>query len=159
MDSRLISQIETELTEFGHRNWVLVVDKAYPMQNSAGIRMFDSGAPLPDVLETVSSMIGRLEHIRPSVYVDRELDFLDESYCPGAAAAREGIYSTLDRNCKSPVNSMLHEDILVKLNEVGDSYNVMVIKTESLIPYTSVFFQLECGYWSDEQESILRSKL
>jgi hypothetical protein len=33
----------------------------------------------------------------------------------------------------------------------------LIIKTELTIPYTSVFFELECGYWNAEAEERLRA--
>ena len=31
------------------------------------------------------------------------------------------------------------------------------IKTEHIMPYTSVFIELDCGYWSAEKEATLRN--
>jgi len=33
---------------------------------------------------------------------------------------------------------------------------VLVIKTDMTIPYTSVFFELDCGYWDSDAEKRLR---
>jgi len=37
------------------------------------------------------------------------------------------------------------------------SFNVLIIKTNLTLPYTSVFFQLECGYWNAAAEENLRT--
>jgi hypothetical protein len=34
-----------------------------------------------------------------------------------------------------------------------------VIKTPSLLPYSSVFINLDCGYWSAEAEERLRRRI
>jgi hypothetical protein len=50
-----------------------------------------------------------------------------------------------------------HEQIIGKLNEAGKTFHILVLKTNMALPYTSVFFQLGCGYWNDESEKKLRS--
>lgn len=49
-----------------------------------------------------------------------------------------------------------HEQIIGKLDEAGKTFNVLIIKTPLTLPYTSVFFQLECGYWNVTSEQELR---
>ena len=36
---------------------------------------------------------------------------------------------------------------------------MLIIKTPMTLPYTSVFFQLECGYWNAESEQQLRDAM
>jgi hypothetical protein len=36
-------QLRDELPLLGHRNWIAVVDSAYPLQNSPGIKMIATG--------------------------------------------------------------------------------------------------------------------
>ena len=42
------------------------------------------------------------------------------------------------------------------LDESAVHFRVLVIKTRCTIPYSSVFLQLDCAYWSGDQESTLR---
>jgi hypothetical protein len=42
------------------------------------------------------------------------------------------------------------------LNDASKTYRVLVIKTRSALPYTSVFMELGSGYWDAESESALR---
>jgi hypothetical protein len=44
------TQLQDRLSEFGHRNWVLIVDKAFPAQNAEGIILIDTNEKLLDVL-------------------------------------------------------------------------------------------------------------
>ena len=39
------------------------------------------------------------------------------------------------------------------------TFRVLIIKTTLTIPYTSVFLQLDCAYWSAAAESRLRAKM
>ncbi len=37
--------------------------------------------------------------------------------------------------------------------------NVLILKTKSVIPYSSVFIRLNCKYWGDDAEERLRAKM
>ena len=52
-----------------------------------------------------------------------------------------------------------HGQIISKLDKTGASFKVLVLKTDQALPYTSVFFELDCGYWSPEAEARLRKAL
>lgn len=54
---------------------------------------------------------------------------------------------------------MLHEDVIRELDNSAKIFDVLIIKTNLTIPYTSVFFQLECGYWNAGAENNLRTNL
>jgi hypothetical protein len=45
------------------------------------------------------------------------------------------------------------------LDEAGKTFNVLILKTNLTLPYTSVFLELDCGYWSEEAEQRLRAAL
>jgi hypothetical protein len=51
---------------------------------------------------------------------------------------------------------MPHEEIISRLDEDSRMFNVLLLKTNLTIPYTSVFIQLDCGYWDAEKEKRLR---
>ncbi len=52
-----------------------------------------------------------------------------------------------------------HEQIIAKLDEAGETFKVLLIKTPLTKPYTSVFFQLECRYWNAASERQLRAAM
>lgn len=43
--------------------------------------------------------------------------------------------------------------------DAGQTFHVMLLKTNLTLPYTSVYIRLDCGYWSDEAEVQLRSAI
>lgn len=55
------------------------------------------------------------------------------------------------------VESMLHERIIARLDKTAELFNVLILKTNLVLPYTSVFIELECGYWTDAAEQRLRA--
>ena len=53
----------------------------------------------------------------------------------------------------------LHEEIIARLDQAGATFRILILKTRMTLPYTSVFFQLECGYWTAEAEQKLREAI
>ena len=51
----------------GHRNWILIVDSAYPLQSATGIETIETGAGQLEVLHHVLSAIDRSIQDRKSV--------------------------------------------------------------------------------------------
>ena len=74
-------QLETQLPLLGHRNWILIVDKAFPLQTTEGVSMVYAEEELLDVLEYTLGRINENNHIRPVIYTDKELDFINQSLC------------------------------------------------------------------------------
>jgi D-ribose pyranose/furanose isomerase RbsD len=146
----------SELNLFGHRNWILVVDKAFPAQTATGITVINSGAGLPDVLDKVLTEIGRATHVKPVIYTDHELSFISPEQVPGI----EDYRSELSMRLKDfSVNTILHDSVFVKIDQASRLFKVLVIKTEEVIPYSSVFIELDCRYWTPEQEAELRGRM
>jgi hypothetical protein len=140
----------------GHRNWIAVVDSAYPLQTSAGLETVETYGDQLDVVREVLDQIGRTGHVRPVVFTDTELRLVPESDAPGVDAYRAALGHILE---STPAQSLPHEQIIAKLGEAGNTFHVLVLKTKMTIPYTSVFIRLDCGYWTDEQEKRLRDKM
>jgi hypothetical protein len=140
----------------GHRNWIMIVDSAYPLQSSAGVETLETNTDQMEVIRKVLGAIDSSIHVRPMVYMDAELPFLTEKDAPGVGAYREGIKTAL---AGQKITSLPHEQIIAKVDEVGKTFHIVVLKTTMTVPYTSVFFQLNCKYWSDEAEAQLRKAM
>lgn len=150
------AKVNQALPLLGHRNWILIVDSAYPLQTSPGVETVETNAPEPEVLTWVLHAIGNSIHVRPIVYMDAELPFVTEQEAPGVTAWRKRVHQILGQR---PVQSFLHEQLLNKIEETGKSYNILILKTNLTVPYTSVFLQLNCKYWSDDDEARLREAM
>ena len=141
---------------FGHRNWILVVDSAYPLQTSPGIETIETDASQLDVLRAVLASINSSIQVRPLIYMDAELPFIADADAPGASAYRADVAQALQ---SYKIESLPHEKIISTIDEAGKTFHVLVLKTNMTIPYTSVFIRLDCKYWSDAQEQSLRHKM
>ncbi|HZT31603.1 MAG TPA: hypothetical protein VFA33_17075 [Bryobacteraceae bacterium] len=141
---------------YGHRNWIVVADSAYPEQAREGIETIVSGAGQAEVLKTVLESLSAAKHVRPIVYTDAELRYVPEQEAPGVSAYRQmlaGLFSA-----QKP-RQLPHEQIIARLDEAAKTFRVLILKTNLTIPYTSVFLQLDCGYWSADSEQRLRAAM
>jgi len=149
-------QLGACLPLFGHRNWIVVADSAYPAQSKPGIETIVATEDQIRVVRKVADAITACRHIRANVYADRELGFVAEDDAPGINEYRQQLGGALYGSC---VNYMQHEQIIAKLDQSAQVFRILVIKTDMTIPYTSVFFELDCGYWNAESEQRLREAM
>lgn len=155
-DSNWQKILADRIPSYGHRNWIVVADSAYPAQAKEGIETVVANADQLDVLAAVLAALGKSKHVTPIVYTDQELKYLDDAQAPGVEAYRDRLAAIFkDRT----VESLPHERIIDKLDTVSQTFRVLIIKTTMTVPYTSVFLQLDCAYWSPDSEKGLRAKM
>jgi len=149
-------KVDQDLPLMGHRNWILIADSAYPLQTSPGVEEVETNA---DQLEVVRYVLGRINnsvHVRPDIFMDAELPYVQEEDAPGTDAYLDGIAKLLDNQ---NVQSELHEKLIADVDQAGQAFHVLVLKTRLAVPYSSVFIRLNCKYWSDDAEERMRSKM
>jgi len=146
-------QLNSELPLLGHRNWILVVDKAFPAQTASGIKVINTNESLQDVLDFTLQKIDRSLHVKPIIYTDRELQYITPLQVPFIDTYKKELQKTLKG---IQPQTMLHDTVFVKIDQASKLFKVLVLKTEETIPYSSVFIQLDCKYWSPEEEIALR---
>jgi hypothetical protein len=149
-------QLDTLLPLYGHRNWIVVADSAYPAQSKPGIETIVSGAGHLEVARKVFDAVSASRHVRANVYLDRELDFVAEKDAPGVTQLRTQLDALLKNADKKTI---LHDDIIAKLDQVSQVFRLLIIKTNLAIPYTSVFFELGCTYWPADAEQRMRHSM
>ena len=150
------ARVTESMPLLGHRNWILVVDSAYPLQASPGIETIDTGENQLDVVRFVLGEIHRSIQVRPDIYMDAELPFVPDDEAPGASAYRREIGDLLR---SYNVQSLPHEKIIGNIDETSKVFHVLVLKTTMTVPYTSVFIRLDCKYWSGDSEKRLRERM
>jgi hypothetical protein len=146
-------QLKGLLPLFGHRNWIVVADSAYPAQSRPGIETIVSGAGQVEVARRVLDAIAGSKHVRANIYLDQELQFVAEADVPGISRYRKQLAEMFK---SAQTTTLPHEQIIAKLDQSAQTFRVLIIKTEMTIPYTSIFFELDCGYWPPEAEQRLR---
>ncbi len=148
--------LERELPVLGHRNWVVVADSAFPAYTHPGFTIIATGEDHFKVLAEVLQTINASPHIRPHIFLDRELDYVAEADAPGMDACRNRLKEALAGREARPI---LHQELIDKLDDVAGTFRVLMLKTTLALPYTSVFIELDCGYWTEEGESRMREKM
>jgi hypothetical protein len=88
--------------------------------------------------------------------MDAELPFVPEEDAPGVGTYRTEINDLLR---PYPRESQPHGQILADIEEASKHFNVLVLKTNMAVPYTSIFIRLDCRYWSADAERRLRAKM
>lgn len=146
-------QLRESLPLFGHRNWIVIADAAYPAQSNPGIHTVLAAGDQLAVVRKALSAIREHKHIRARVHMDRELSFLTESDAPGVTAYRRQL-DALFQNAST--HELLHEQIIARLDQSARLFRILIVKTEIAIPYSSLFFEFECGYRSVGAEERLR---
>jgi D-ribose pyranose/furanose isomerase RbsD len=149
-------QVSRALPLLGHRNWIVIADAAYPWQTAPGVETVATEEDQLAVVAEVLSALAKTTHVKPAIYLDKELAFVAEADAPGITQYRDNLKKQLGGRA---VKTEPHEDIIKKLDAAGQTFHVLLLKTRHTQPYTSVFLQLECGYWSEAAEKRLRAAL
>lgn len=150
------AKVTAEMPLMGHRNWILIVDSAYPLQSSPGVETVETDAEQIDVVQYVLKKVNSSIHVRPIIYMDAELPFVPDADAPGASAYRSQIADVLR---KYPIEQDLHDKIIADIGATGSQFHVLVLKSNMTIPYSSVFIRLDCKYWSAGAEKHMREQM
>ncbi len=145
--------LKRQLPLWGHRNWIVVADSAYPAQSNPGIETIATEADHLQVLKATIDAIDNSRHVRANVYLDVELKLVAEQDGSGVTRYRQKLARLLG-NRETQV--LMHDQIIAKLDESAKLFRILILKSTLAIPYTSVFLELDCGYWNREAEERLR---
>ena len=143
------------LPVYGHRNWILIADSAYPAQVGA-IEVLATGEEHLAIVREVMGPLRESAHVRPVVRLDAELQYVTDDLVPGADGLRHELVSLLH---DLQPEWMLHANLIELVGETAQKFPVLVIKTTGTVPYSSVFVELDCGYWSRAQEEEMRRRM
>ncbi len=141
---------------WGHRNWIVVADSAYPAQSNPGIETVATEADHLKVLKATLDAIDNRSHVRPNIYLDAELKLVAERDGPGITRYRQKLARLIGNR---ETQALPHDRIIARLDESAKLFRVLILKSTLTIPYTSVFMELDCGYWTREAEARLRLSL
>jgi len=143
--------LSDKMPYLGHRNWIVVSDSAYPLQSSEGIITLYAEESYADVVAEVKEMIDEAPHVFAHIYNDAELSYLTDEDAPGVDELRDELKDI----CGDKAQSIMHEELIKRLDEVSKLYTVIIIKTPSTIPYSTTFFELDCKYWDADRQARL----
>lgn len=149
------AKFNERLPLLGHRNWILIVDKAYPEQTTTGVETINTDEDLLTVLKYVKAGIDSSKHVNAEVFTDKELGFITPKQVPAIVGLRDSLNAILGNNR----SSIPHDSVFVKIDAATKLFKVLVLKTNQTIPYSSVFIRLNCAYWDGKREKELRDSI
>ncbi|MGO9433040.1 MAG: RbsD/FucU domain-containing protein [Terracidiphilus sp.] len=150
------SRLGRLLLLWGHRNWIVVADAAYPAQSNPGIETIATGAEHLEVLKTTLDAIANGKHVKAKIYLDAEFKLVSEQDAPGVTTYRQRLARLIGGR---DAETMRHDEIIAKLDQSGKLFRILVLKSNLTIPYTSVFLELDCRYWNNDAEERLRRSM
>ena len=81
---------------------------------------------------------------------------VENDFAPGIDTMRERIRESLHGHEPTELDQ---QSLITLLESANQSYDVLVIRTPTALPYTSVFLELQPGYWDAESEDRLRQRI
>ncbi len=149
-------ELAKSLPVLGHRNFIVIADSAYPLQSNPGIKTIYTGDNQIEVVKEVLKAVDKAAHVNGTIYVDKELSFVPEHNAKGINKYRKALDKALSGRA---IQRLPHMDIIKKLDASSDLFNVLILKTDLPLPYTSVFIELGAGYWNEKSEIELRKAI
>lgn len=145
---------------FGDGNWIVVADSAFPLRSTPGVETILSDDSHLNTVRHVLDLLTKDGHLRPVIYTDMELKHVPEQDAQGIDAHRQLLSSLLEKFFPQPAaRAIPHATMMHMLDDAAKSLAVLIIKTNSTLPYTSVFLELKPGYWQDDAEQRLRQSI
>src|SRR6478752_5924212 len=148
--------VDRQVGQLGYRNWIVVAEASFPAHSRPGIRQVNAAADIPETLDYVLRTLEQTENVRPQVYVTRELRAVENDFAPGIDDLRKRMQSSFHGHETTELDQ---QSLLTLLEDANRSFDVLVIRTPTALPYSSVFLELQPGYWDVDSESRLRERI
>ena len=144
------------LPMLGERNWIAIVDAAYPWEGRSGVNTIATRDDHLAVIGEVLKALKTAPYLKATVYIDAEMAFVPEARAPGMNDYRAKLKPLL---ADQMVTVKPDREIGKMLDKAAKSYRVLVLKSTLALPYSAIFIQLDRAYWSDEAEAQLREAM
>jgi len=148
--------VERQTGQLGYRNWIVVAEASFPAHSRHGVRQVNSYQPIPVVVDEVLQILEKTEHVRPRVYLPREMRLVENDFAPGIEEFRRELEASLHGHETTEIDQ---DSLLTMVQDVRKSFDVLVVRTTTALPYTTVFMELQPGYWDGESEARLRERM
>jgi hypothetical protein len=148
--------VRQQTQQLGYRNWIVIAEASFPAHNRPGVRQVTATVDVPEAVDFVLQALEQTEHVRPVIYLTRELRSVENDFAPGIEEFRQRIRGSLHGHEPTELDQ---QALLVLLEDANRSFNVLVVRTPTALPYSSVFLELQPGYWDAESEARLRERI
>ena len=149
-------ELAMRTSQLGYRNWIVIAEASFPAHSRPGVRQVTADQEIPAVVDEVLRTLERTEHVTPRIFVSREMRAVENDYAPGIDDFRKRLETAMHAH---ETTELEHQSLMTLMEDTTKSFEVLVIRTPTALPYTSVFMELQPGYWNADSESALREKL
>jgi hypothetical protein len=151
-----VGAVDRQVGQLGYRNWIVIAEASFPAHSRPGVRQISAPVEVPEALDYVLQALEKSENVRPQLYMTRELRSVENDFAPGIDTLRERLKAALHGHETTELDQ---QSLLTLLEDAGRSFDVLVIRTQTALPYSSVFVELRPGYWDESSESRLRDRI
>lgn len=137
----------------GVGNWVIISESSFPAHSGRGVRTVSVDAEIPEVVDFLVDYFDHSQNVTPVFNTARELPFVGNDRAPGIDEYRKLLKKSLHGHT---VREMDHDSLALLAQRNSGKFAVLVIKTNTALPYSSVFIELDTGYWDRDSEDSLR---
>ena len=148
--------INRQVGQLGYRNWIVIAEASFPAHSRPGVRQISASVEIPEALDYVLGTLEQTETVRPQIYVPRELRSVENDFAPGIDEFRKQLSGSLHGHEPTELDQ---QSLLTLLEDANRSFDVLVIRTPTALPYSSVFLELRPGYWDVDSETRLRDRI
>lgn len=148
--------VSQELTALGFGNWIVVAEASFPVHSGRGMRTVKVDGEIPEVVDFIVDSYDNAENVKPTFSTARELPFVKNDNAPGADEFRKRLKASLHGH---EVREMDFRSLNLLAQSSSKKFAILVIKTQTAIPYSNVFIELDTGYWDRESEDALRAAM
>ncbi len=148
--------VDRQAAQLGYRNWIVIAEASFPAHSRTGVRQISAPVEVAEALDYVLQALEQTENVRPQVYLTRELRAVENDFAPGIDNLRTQIQGALHGHETTELDQ---QSLLTLLEDANRSFDVLVIRTQTALPYSSVFLELRPGYWDANSESRLRERI
>ncbi|MES2657145.1 MAG: RbsD/FucU domain-containing protein [Verrucomicrobiota bacterium] len=155
-DNTWQAAVQRQAGQLGYRNWIVIAEASFPAHSRPGIRQVTAPVDVPEALDYVLTTLEQTESVRPQVYVPRELRSVENDFAPGIDELRKKLETSFHGHERTELDQ---QSLITLLEDANRSFDVLVIRTTTALPYSSVFLELQPGYWDVDSETRLRDRI
>lgn len=148
--------VSREVNALGIQNWIIIAESSFPVVSRRGVRTVVVDTEIPELVDYVVNELEKSETVTPSFSTARELPFVKNDRAPGIDEFRKLLKEALHGH---EVRQMDHRSLSLLAHSDAGKYAVLVLKTKTALPYSSVFIELDSGYWDRDSEDNLRNDM
>lgn len=145
-----------EVDALGIQNWIIVAESSFPVVSRGGVRTLVVDGEVPEIVDFVVNHLEKSENVTPSFSTARELPFVNNDRAPGIDHFRKQLKTALHGH---QVRQMDHRSLSLLAHSDASKFAVLVLKSRTALPYSSVFIELDSGYWDRDSEDTLRQQM